>query len=258
MSMLYPRLLPGESNRLFTELHSHAPGNHSTMVATFSARSVFAATGGKRISRDELDDLRHAVVAAAQDCGFPDPHSSVQRNAFDRRTARILHEQSMMVPGEASQRQVWAFLALVLLPDVCVWRWPANAKGQYSADHFKGSDLTRHALARLWTRAHVLQDAHAEDPYELLDVLGEADLDQIMARRGSIAATPALVRAIVRTHRDEERSGNDGSATSRTVLRESLMRLLRLTAFLDVDSVPESELNHLVRLLRIEARGALG
>ncbi|MFE0458187.1 DUF6339 family protein [Kitasatospora sp. NPDC058965] len=256
MSVLYPRLLPGESDRLFAELHRLGPGEHKKMVAGHSSRAVYAATGGRRVTRDELDDLRHAVLAAAQAQGFPEPPGSARRNAFDQQTARILHEQSLMVPGEAAQRQVWSFLALVLLPDICVWRWPANDDGQYLADRFKGLDLTRHALARLWTRAHVLHEPEAPEPYSLLSVLGEADLDQIMARRGSIAASPALVRAVVRGHRDAERSG-DGGATARAVLRESLVRLLRLTAFLDVDSLSESETDHLARMIRLEARMSL-
>lgn len=253
MSVLYPRLLPGESNKLYAELHGRAIGTHQGMVANHSSRAVFAATGGRRVTRDELDDLRQAILTTAQEQGFPDAPGSAQRNAFDQKTARILHEQSLMVPGEAAQRQVWAFLALVLLPDVCVWRWPANTDGKYLADRFKGMDLTRHALARLWTRAHVLHEPHEAEPYGLLEVLGEADLDQIMARRGSIAASPALVRAVVRGQRDEEQI----SVASRRVLRESLMRLLRLTAFLDVDSLSEPELDHLIRMLRLEAKAAL-
>ncbi|MGW7435861.1 DUF6339 family protein [Streptomyces sp. NPDC054849] len=256
MSVLYPRLLPGEANRLFAELHNHDVGAHQKMVATHSPRSVFAATGGRRVTRDELDGLRRAILAAAQDEGFPDAPSSAQRNSFDQQTARILHEQSLMVPGEAAQRQVWAFLALVLLPDVCVWRWQAKPDGKYQADRFKGMDLTRHALARLWTRAHVLHEPQAPEPYRLLPVLGESDIDQVMTRRGSVAASPALVRAVVRGQRDAERTG-DGAVTSRAIFRESLMRLLRLTAFLDVDSLTEPELDHLVRMLRLEARTSL-
>lgn len=254
MSLLYPRLLPGETERLFRKIHELPPGEHSAMVANHSPRAVYAATGGRRISRQELDALRDGILHIAHEQGFPDSRSTAQRTAFDRSTARALHVQCLMVPGEASQRQVWAFLALVLLPDVCAWRWPRGTDGRYPADRFKGTDLTRHTFARLWTRAHVLHDPVAEDPYHLLDVLGENDLDQIMARRSALAASPALVRAIVRAHRDDRA---DGSIPAQQVLRESLMRLLRLTAFVDLDSATEPELGHLVRRIRSEARAAL-
>lgn len=256
MSVLYPRLLPGEADKLFLQLHRQPVGTHESMVANHSPRAVYAATGGRRVTREELDDLRHAIFDAACKNGYPTGSNAGQRNDFDRNSARILHEQTFMVPGEAAQRQVWAFLALVLLPDVCVWRWPANEAKEYQKDRFKGTDLTRHALGRLWTRAHVLHEAAAPEPYALLDVLGEADLDQIMARRGAVAPSPALVRAVVRGHRDDVGRAEPGISV-RDVLRESLMRLLRLTAFLDVDAMKEPELDHLVRVLRLEARAAL-
>ncbi|MEU9798257.1 DUF6339 family protein [Streptomyces sp. NPDC051000] len=270
MSLLYPRLLPGETERRFRMLHEAPAGGHASMAANHSSRAVYAATGGRRVTRDELDQLRGSVLRVARDQGFPASPSAAQRTAFDRGTAQVLREGCRMVPGEAAQRQVWAFLALVLLPDVCAWRWPADAGNRYVADRFKGTDLTRHALARLWTRAHVLRDDTADDPYHLLDVLGEADLDQVMARRSALAGSPALVRAIVRAHRDDEAGGGAASRTaasrtaaspgvaSRAVLRESLTRLLRLTAFVDLDSASEPELGRLVRQVRSEARAALG
>jgi len=256
VSVLYPRLLPGETERRFRMLHEIPLGEHRTMVANYSARAIYAATGGRRVTREELDGLRSAVLHAAEEQGYPNAPRPIQRNAFDQLVARVLHEQSSMVPGEAAQRQVWAFLALVLLPDVCVWRWPADAEGRYFAERFKGTDLTRHALARLWTRAHILHEPHTADPYNLLPILGEADLDQIMARRSALAGSPALVRAIVRSHRDDAVK-DEKSAPSRHVLRESLMRLLRLTAFLDLDASSDPELDQLVAQIRSEARAAL-
>jgi hypothetical protein len=159
-----------------------------------------------------------------------------------------------MTPGEATQRQVWAFLSLVLVPHLCAWRFPMGG-GEYPVDRFKGTDLTRHTLARLWTRAHVLRDSTAPDPYELVDALGEADIDHIMSRRRSIAATPALVRAIVRVHASDSRP--TAEVSTRSVLRDSLSRLLRLAAFLNLDWMSAEDLLELVREQRDESRRML-
>lgn len=256
MSVLYPRLLPGETEHRFRMLHEISVGQHKSMVASYSARAVYAATGGQRVTREELDRLRSVILHTAQEHGYPDAARPAQRNSFDKAAAKILHQQSAMVPGEAAQRQVWAFLALVLLPDVCVWRWPADSEGRYTADRFKGTDLTRHALARLWTRAHVLHEPQAADPYSLLSILGEADLDQIMARRSALAGSPGLIRAIVRSYRDDLTEAQHATSP-REVLRETLMRLLRLTAFLDLDVPSDVELDRLVRRVRSEARASL-
>ncbi|WP_346536257.1 DUF6339 family protein [Micromonospora sp. DPT] len=251
MSILYPRLLPGESERLFASLHGRKPEELARFANVASERAVYAATGGTRVSRDELRLLATELEKFATVNGFPHTPTTAGRNEFDRMTARHLHERSGMVPGEASQRQVWAFLALVLVPHVCAWRFPMR-DGVYLADRFKGTDLTRHTLARLWTRAHVLHDPSLPEPYELLAGLGEADLDHVMARRRSVAATPALVRAIVRAHVEDSRT--DDGIPARAVHRDSLRRLLRLMAFLDLDWMPEQDLLELVREQRRESR----
>jgi hypothetical protein len=166
-----------------------------------------------------------------------------------------------MNPGEASQRGVWSFLGLVLLPDICAWRYPPREDRGFFDERFVATDLTRHTLAKLWTRAHVLHEPDAADPYELVGVLGENDVDQLLSRRRDIAATPALVRAIVRAHRDDPArlsGGDEASAqVERVVLRDSVKRLRRLSAFLDLDTRSPAELDALVRRTRQEAREAI-
>lgn len=253
MSLLYPRLLPSETEQRFRLLQDHPRRSLDRLASTSSDRAVFAATGGQRVNEGELARLRKSIVELAEDCGLPASRAQEDLTYFDRQIGRLLHAETGMTPGEASQPQVWAFLALVLLPDVCAWRFPAR-DGTYVGDRFKGTDLTRHTLARLWTRAHVLHDPKNGDPYALLDVLGEADLDQIMARRDAVAASPALVRAVVRGHRDDETT--DG-LPARDVLRESLKRLLRMTAFLDFDGLDDPRLDSSVQETRAAVRAAL-
>ena len=218
MSTLYPRLLPSETERLFSAMRGQSPEALRERAQSGSGHAVFAATGGTRVTRDELRLHAAELEKMAEANGFPGTGSLIE---FDRAAARYLHHHAGMTPGEASQRQVWAFLSLVLVPHICAWRFPAKSDGTYSADRFKGSDLTRHTLARLWTRAHVLHDPSGPAPYALLDELGEADFDQIMARRRALAATPALVRAVVRAHAEDR---GRGEAPARDVLRDSLQR----------------------------------
>jgi hypothetical protein len=254
MSTLYPRLLPSETEKLFAAMRGREPKELQEFAAVSSGRAVYAATGGTRVTRDELKLLRLELEKLAVASNYPSSPGTAERNQFDRAVGRHLHAHSGMTPGEASQRQVWAFLALVLVPHLCAWRFPLR-DGVYVPDRFKGTDLTRHALARLWTRAHLLHDPSIADPYSLLTGLGEADLDQVMSRRRAVAATPALVRAIVRTHVEDSRTIEEVPA--REVLRDSLQRLLRLTAFLDLDFLPEERLVELVREQRIESRKQL-
>jgi hypothetical protein len=251
VSTLYPRLLPGETDRLFKAMQGRSPKDLEAIASVSSGRAVFAATGGTRTTRDELRLLATELEKMASAVGYPEAPNVNARTDFDRAVGEHLHQHSGMTPGEASQRQVWAFLALVLVPHLCAWRFPMR-DGAYQADRFKGSDLTRHALGRLWTRAHVLHEPSAADPYSLMAGMGEADFDQVMARRRAVSATPGLVRAVVRAHMEDSSSGDDVSA--REVLRDTLQRLLRLTAFLDLDWMSDSQLLDLVREQRTEAR----
>nr|WP_239523147.1 DUF6339 family protein [Geodermatophilus normandii] len=248
--MLYPRLLPAATEEAFNRLHEQPRRSLRKLASTSLAQAVFTATGGQRVTQERLADLRTSLLHEAEEAGMPASLSIEQLTSFDRRVARRLHEEAEMAPGEASQPQVWAYLALVLLPDVCAWRFGPR-EGTFVADRFKGTDLTRHTLARLWTRAHVLRDPTEDDPYALLDVLGEADLDQVMARRDAVAGTPALVRAVVRCYRDD---AVDGSWAARAVLRESLKRLLRMSAFIDYDGLSAGQLTAIVLETRAETR----
>ncbi|GID28927.1 DUF6339 family protein [Paractinoplanes brasiliensis] len=248
MSTLYPRLLPNETEKLFNAMRGKTPEALRESAQSASGHAVFAATGGTRVTRDELRVLAAELEKIAVAYGYPNSGDVIE---FDRAAARHLHQHTGMTPGEASQRQVWAFLALVLVPHICAWRFPMKSDGTYAVDRFKGSDLTRHTLGRLWTRAYVLHDPASASPYGLLDELGEADLDQIMARRRALAATPSLVRAVVRAHAEDR---DNGEVPARAVLRDSLQRILRLTAFLDLDWMPEDHLLELVREQRVESR----
>jgi len=65
-------------------------------------------------------------------------------------------------------------------------------------------------------------------------------------------ASPGLVRAVVRASSAEDGSGD------RDVFRDLLKRLLRLTAFLDVDRMGEAELTALVTRERAVSLSHLG
>ncbi|WP_088320028.1 DUF6339 family protein [Kineosporia sp. R_H_3] len=255
MSRLYPRLLPGAASRRFKDLQVMGPQPPKEGEEPSLADAVFAATGGTRVTGPDLTKVRFDLVERASASGFPTQRSRTGYAEFDVSVARYLHGACGMVPGEAAQRSVWSYFGLVLVPDICAWRYPANETRGFLDDRFVGADLTRHTLGRLWLRAHLLFDDGVGDPYGLIVALGEADMDQILARRLDVAASPALVREIVRAHRDDPRAGS--GPKDRDVLRDSLKRLLRLAAFLDLDSLSRHQLASLVHEARDSSRRTL-
>ncbi|MDW4908029.1 DUF6339 family protein [Streptomyces sp. ADMS] len=234
MSFLYPRLLAEQARPLFEE-YRHLSIVELTGRATVSHESaVYVATGGDRISADRLRELRTGVVDLAERAGFPDDSDRTRNAEFDLRLAALLHSETGMVPAEAASRDVWAFLALVLLPDVAFWRYPQPPK-----DRVLGTDLTRHAFGRLWWRAQLVRSPDAPEPYSALNILGEAAFDQIYARRAALGGSPHLVRSILRVWNDLDLAG----LNERDTLRDFLKRLLRLAPFVLFDGIAEDALD---------------
>ncbi|MEU0450194.1 DNA cytosine methyltransferase [Streptomyces tendae] len=244
MGFLFPRLLAEQARPLFAEYRDLSVIELSQRAAFSHEASVFVATGGDRVSRRQLEGLRQSILDLAVQAGFPE-HSDRARNAdFDLRLAALLHAETGMVPAEAASRDVWAFLAVVLLPDVAFWRYPRPPQ-----DRVLGTDLTRHVFGRLWWRAQLVRAPADPDPYHALTILGEAAFDQIYARRAALGGSPHLVRAILRVWKDVDLTG----INERETLRDFLKRLLRLAPFVLFDGISERALNEELRSVAQES-----
>lgn len=247
MSFLYPRLLAEQARPLFEEYRHLSPEGLIPRVSLAHESSVYVATGGDRVSPDKLSELRTSVVDLARRSGFPDNSDRARNADFDLRLAALLHAETGMVPAEAASRDVWAFLALILLPDVAFWRYPQPPK-----DRVLGTDLTRHVFGRLWWRAQLVRSSEGPEPYAALKILGEAAFDQIYARRAALGGSPHMVRAILRVWKDLDLTG----LNERETLRDFLKRLLRLAPFVLFDGIEEYALDHELREVAQESVAA--
>ncbi|MGW6704228.1 DUF6339 family protein [Streptomyces sp. NPDC054956] len=233
MSFLYPRLLADQAKPLFEEYRNLTVSELTGRVDSSHESAVYVATGGDRVSAARLLELRVAILDLARRSGFPDGTDRARNAEFDLRLAALLHAETGMVPAEAASRDVWVFLAVVLLPDVAFWRYPKPP-----ADRVLGTDLTRHVFGRLWWRAQLVHSSDALEPYEALKILGEAAFDQIYARRAALGGSPHLVRAILHVWSRLDLTG----LNERDTLRDFLKRLLRLAPFVLFDGVEEHAL----------------
>lgn len=247
MSFLYPRLLAAQARPLYEEYQHLTVTELSDRVATSHDSAVYVATGGDRVSTDQLMELRAAVVDLARNAGFPDESDNPRNAEFDTRVAALLHARTGMVPAEAASRDVWAFFALVLLPDVAYWRYPKPPESRVLA-----TNLTRHVFGRLWWRAQLVRSPESPDPYAALSVLGEAAFDQIYARRTALGGSPHMVRAILRVWNDLDLRG----LNERRTLIDFLKRLLRLAPFVLFDGVEKDELDRELRAVAQESLDA--
>lgn len=249
MSLLYPRLMSSAAHELYGALRGRDVEELRRDSTVIHPSAVFAATGGVRVTPKRLAELAEEVREVASTYGYPFPVATARVAAFDSAVAKVLHARADLVPSEAAVRSLWAFLGLVVLPDVSVWRFPG-----LNRDRFLATDITRHALGRLWWRAELLWDEQSSEPYDLVDAFGEAAFDQVFARRRSIGGSRDLVRVLAR-HYKTVRSPE--GVPDRLLLQDVLKRLLRLGSILELDALDESQLLSLVEELVAASLAAL-
>ncbi|MEU7788660.1 DUF6339 family protein [Amycolatopsis sp. NPDC049159] len=238
MSILYPRLLPRQAHKLYEQYKSMTLEELAQQAALRHDSAVYAATGGDRVREKDLDQLRQAIVAIAREAGFPNRSTPATKNEFDRKVAELLHRTTGLAPAEAAAREIWVFLALVVLPDVSFWRFEKRTD-----ERFLAKDLTRHVFGRLWWRAHLVHETGSADPYAALNILGEGAFDQIYARRRALGGSPQLVRSILHVWHEVE----TGGLNETDLLKDFLKRLLRLGAFISFETLHDEELDAEVR-----------
>lgn len=226
MSILIPRLPRPIADGVFDGF-----GDAPLIGGAAHPNQVFAPVGGRRSTEAELVALRDAVHALAMSHGFPNAGSNLI--GFDRSVARIVRGHLDLTWAEAGSRDVWSFLALVVLPEVTDWRF-----GRGNRERWVASDLTRHTWARLWWQA----TAFAED-LSLLDRLTESDLNQLLERRsigGDARLLVSLGNVLLSSEFDDVKR--------RDLVRDATARLMRRLAFIDARSLDDAGLAELCRL----------
>lgn len=251
MTYLYPRLLSGRAQRLFEKYAvTSSPADLTTSAATHDDSAVFVATGGTRVPTDSLSALANSVRRLAGRYGFP--LSRRLPTEFDIELAKLLHESMEIAPAEAAARDVWAFLSLVLLPDVAYWRFP-----EPPGDRVLNTDITRHVFGRLWWRAELVHDPALNDPYDALMILGEADFDHVYARRARIGASPKIVRNLLLVWRQLRESGALADTNDREAFRANLVQLNRVVPFLSLNALDDEALAEELRRTALQAIASL-
>lgn len=187
MVVLMPRLPAPVAERLLDELLASEPGTRKAPEThNLPDAARFAATGGARATGAQLLGLRDQLVEIARNSGFASEGAKRDSAGFDARAGAMLAEHPLLTSGEALRDDVWAFIGIVLAPDIVNWRFD-TARARYLGG-------VRNAFQRLWMRARVLdRGPQSEDRWELLEQLTEDALVQL-TERPSIGADPVLSR----------------------------------------------------------------
>jgi Family of unknown function (DUF6339) len=243
--LLYPRLPAPTARILVDEIGGVDLSELRSDSATRHPACTYSPTGGNRVDERHIVDLRDMLREIAETCGYPADVGPSDRVRFDRAAAEVLHSRMGIVPADAAEPGVWAFLTCVVVPELACWRFPRR-----TSERLEGGP--RNTLRRLWWRAHLL-DTGGEN---LVSRLGEDELVQIMERPESVMGNPRVARALARLHLQVcNELGIDGRMR---VLRDAAKRLLRLSAVISLDALDQASLERVARNLLTEAAIALG
>lgn len=232
MTYLWPRLHAGIADDLFEQISFDS---QPVVTGTISQhpKAYFAAVGTP-ISPDSTETVRRRILDIAFSHGYPAEQGVEVNEKFDLAITGLSQELFPMGWAEAASTEVWSHIALVLLPDITWWRWRLSTSQSktLNRERFVGSDLTRHAWARYWWRHR-----QTEGDLSILELFGEAGLNQILERRDSLGSSQAFISAIagaLRPHAEREKRA------PRNLVRDVSSRALRQMAFID-DSALDQE-----------------
>lgn len=231
---VYPRLTDRAALALREEILGLTPEEAAEKHALDYPAAYYAAVGGRRIKPDELRIVRKAALEAVEPWLALSRSRQLNRGnraEMDGPLGRALHEAMGILPSDAAHDGVWSFMALVLLPDISVARFPEGHVNRWLG-------RPRNGLRRTWWRYHVLGDLTdpADDsPWKQKRPLGEDELVGIF-ERSTIATDRRLSVALA--ERVLAYEGRDRS----NFARRASKRVLADLAYTEVGILSNEEL----------------
>jgi hypothetical protein len=233
---LFPRLPSAAAQGCILGVQGRTAAELMALANTTHHLAVYGATGGARVPDSVLADLRSRVIAVASDLGFPNPARKETTMSFDAKAGAILASCLPIGPGEASRDDVWAFMSLILMPDVATWRFP----NQQERRLFGG---VRNVFQRLWWRSALLRDpANEADPLWLLQLPEDALVG--LMERPALSSNPRVALAIARgVH---ELSVTLPSSQREEGWRRAYKRIRQRMVLVNFDFLQDADLNAMV------------
>ncbi|MEQ3725258.1 DUF6339 family protein [Alcanivorax sp.] len=248
MTVLYPRLSPADAASLWESFSDMSVEELRGRSDTSCQKQTFAAVGGRRIQPRELEEMASRIRGLAESCGYPAKAQRTALSKFDTELCIFFGESLDMLEGEALRPQSWAFISLVLLPDVVKWRFP-----KFSISRCTGG--RRDCFHRLWLRAKAFDlGPESNNRWVLLSNLTEDSFVSIM-ERPSLAGSSDICRVIGASWLKTAASVGKGQMES--INRRAIKRLRAKGTVILLDALDYSQLKEVVECCYAEAGDSL-
>jgi len=228
---VWPRLPAASVEVILSESQGATPEKLRAAAATTHPEAAPVAVGGPRVPESVIADLQVQLRRLADELGFPAELQRPRVADFDRPATRILHDVMQIIPADAASLEVWSFVALVVLPDVAVWRFPGRADERLLGH-------PRNVFRRLWWRAETVGSDLIDAPRGL----GEDELVNLM-ERPTLAANARTARCLAQLLFER----GDGTGLPRSeLMRDVSKRVLRRQAVICLDALPDELLTEVL------------
>ena len=233
MMTLLPRLPPLAAERILESYLSTGPDQWRGFNANELPEAVrFTPTGGSPIAARKLEELREGILAIAKNNGFGGKGTRAELSCFDAQAAAWLADQSVLASGEALRDDVWAFVAIVMFPDIANWRFGD------SPERYLGG--VRNTLQRLWMRGKLFDRGQESlDRWGLLEKLTEDAFVQI-TERPSLGGNPVLAIAIAEAW--VRASLHHGKGAMESLTRRAMLQIRARNEVRSLDELPAESL----------------
>lgn len=165
-------------------------------------------------------------------------------NAFEAQAARAIHHRLKVDAAILADADFWLWLTVVHFTDIVEWRYGSPQGGTSLTNYGIGARI-ENLFYRLWLRAELVLDEHADDCYHLCD-RGQIDFYRSHLFRQGYANARAFARALLRY---QYREPKDAAQPYLKVgqIRELVKHLRRIRSNLFVEILDEMECHKVIK-----------
>lgn len=197
---------------------------------------------GQEVDQTFITDLRADLASLKAKYGPTNLRNQKKANEFEFEAAQAIHKR-IQVPAELlGDADFWLWLAVTHFGDIIEWRYGDPQEGTGLANYGLGA-RSENLLYRLWLRADIVLDDHADDRYGLCR-RGQIDFYRSHLFRQGYANVRDFARALLRFQYPHE----DTAAPYLKVdqIRELVKRLRRLRANLFLEILDEQQCRRVI------------